>query len=204
MKNMPNNSTIIGDYRGTVRNKVVTALLQSYLDNLDYDGMKSILREAELLELKDIRDVDPDGAIDFFYFKKIIAAQNCLLYDSSKLLYEIGRKFSFYLFPYGKNFEDIIREINEFIQTDWNVEIIEKSDELIVVKVNKCIFCSEIGVSCDLFRGFLVHSLEKALPSNHHIFFYGEKENINDPHHNSFVLKLKIKKDLKQKRKIIK
>lgn len=200
MRYMPNNSTIIGDYRGTVRNRVVTALLQSYLDNLDYDGMKSILREAELLELKDIREVDPDGTIDFFYFKKIIAAQNCLLYDSSKLLYEIGRKFSFYLFPYGKNFEDIIREINEFIQTDWNVEIIEKSDELIVIKVNKCIFCSEIGVSCDLFRGFLVHSLEKALPSNHHIFFFGEKENINDPHHNSFVLKLKIKKRFKTKK----
>ncbi|MFX1298988.1 MAG: hypothetical protein ACFFD2_29535 [Promethearchaeota archaeon] len=198
---MPNNSTIIGDYRGTVRNRVVTALLQSYLDNLDYDGMKSILREAGLLELKDIRDVDPDGVINFFSFKKIIAAQNCLLYDSSKLLYEIGRKFSFYLFPFGKNFEDIIREINEFIQTDWNVQIVEKSDELIVVKVHKCIFCSEIGVSCDLFRGFLVHSLEKALPSNHHIFYYGEKENLNSPHHNSFILKLKIEKRFKTKKK---
>jgi len=197
---MPNNSAIIGDYRGTVRNRVVTALLQSYLDNLDYDGMKSILREAGLLELKDIRDVDPDGVINFFSFKKIIAAQNCLLYDSSKLLYEIGRKFSFYLFPFGKDFEDIIREINEFIQTDWNVQIVEKTDELIVVRVNKCIFCSEIGVSCDLFRGFLVHSLEKALPSNHDIFYYGEKENLNSPHHNSFILKLKIKKSFKTKK----
>ncbi|MFW9946955.1 MAG: hypothetical protein ACFFDX_09025 [Candidatus Odinarchaeota archaeon] len=197
---MPNNSTIIGDYRGTVRNRVVTALLQSYLDNLDYDGMKSILREAGLLELKDIQEKDPNGVVNFFSFKKIIAAQNCLLYDSPKLLYEIGRKFSFYLFPYGKSFDEIIREINEFIQTDWNVEIVEKSDESIIVKVEKCIFCSEIGVSCDLFRGFLVYSLEKALPSNYHIFYYGEKENLNSPHHNSFILKLKIKKRFKTKK----
>ena len=63
---MSNGSNIIGEYKGTVKNKVLTALLQSYLDNLDYDGMKSILREAGLLELKDIRDADPDGEIDFF------------------------------------------------------------------------------------------------------------------------------------------
>jgi hypothetical protein len=99
---MVNNSEIIGEYRGIVKNRVLTALLQSFLDNLDYDGMKSILREAELLELKDIRDADPDGVVDFFSFKKIIAAQNCLLYDSTKLLYEIGRKFSFYLFPFAE------------------------------------------------------------------------------------------------------
>ena len=50
---MWDNSDMIGDYKGTVKNRVITALLQSYLDNLDYDGMKSILREAELIELKD-------------------------------------------------------------------------------------------------------------------------------------------------------
>lgn len=29
-----------------VRNRVITALLQAYHDTLDYDGMRSILREA--------------------------------------------------------------------------------------------------------------------------------------------------------------
>ncbi|MFX1496417.1 MAG: hypothetical protein ACFFBH_02715 [Promethearchaeota archaeon] len=193
---MSNNSELIGEYRGKVRNRVVTALLQSYLDNLDYDGMKSILREAGMLELKDMRDVDPDGTIDFFSFKKIITAQNCLLFDSTKLLFEIGRKFCFYLFPYGKSFEDIIKEINEYIQTDWNVEIVEISDDQIVVRVDKCIFCSEIGVSCDLFKGFIVHSVEKTLSSNHDVVYYGEEENVNDPRHNSFILKLKIKRKL--------
>ena len=68
---MDNNSDIIGAYKGTVRNRVLTALFQSYLDILDYDGMKSILREAELLNLKDLREVDPEGTIDFFSFKKL-------------------------------------------------------------------------------------------------------------------------------------
>ena len=192
---MANNSEIIGEYRGLVKNRVLTALLQSYLDNLDYDGMKSILREAELLELKDIRDVDPDGVIDFFSFKKIIAAQNCLLYDSTKLLYEIGRKFSFYLFPFGKDFGEIINEINQLIVADWQVKIVESTPELVVIRVDKCIFCSEIGVSCDLFKGFLIHSLEKNLPSGFCVVPFGTiKENVSDPSHNSFVLKLRIEK----------
>ena len=189
---MPDNSDIIGEYRGIVKNRVVTALLQSYLDNLDYDGMKSILKEAGLIHLKDMRDVDPNGTIDFFSFKKIITAQNCLLFDSNKLLFEIGKKFSFYLFPFGKNFDEIINEINELILTDWKVEIIEKSNNLFVVKVEKCIFCSEIGVSCDLFKGFIIHSLEKALTTEYRINCYGKSENVNDPQHNNFVLKLKI------------
>ena len=189
---MPDNSDIIGEYRGIVKNRVVTALLQSYLDNLDYDGMKSILKEAGLIHLKDMRDVDPNGTIDFFSFKKIITAQNCLLFDSNKLLFEIGKKFSFYLFPFGKNFDEIINEINELILTDWKVEIIEKSNNLFVVKVEKCIFCSEIGVSCDLFKGFIIHSLEKTLTTDYRINCYGKSENVNDPQHNNFVLKLKI------------
>lgn len=191
---MRDNSDIIGEYRGIVKNRVVTALLQSYLDNLDYDGMKSILKEAGLIHLKDMRDVDPNGTIDFFSFKKIIAAQNCLLFDSNKLLFEIGKKFSFYLFPFGKNFDEIINEINELILTDWKVEIIEKSNNLFVVKVEKCIFCSEIGVSCDLFKGFIIHSLEKTLTTDSRINSYGKSEDVNDPQHNNFVLKLKIEK----------
>jgi len=194
---MSDNSEIIGDYKGIVKNKVLRALLHSYLDNLDYDGMKSILREAELLELKDIKEVDPNASIDFFSFKKIISAQNCLLYDSTDLLYEIGRKFSFYLFPFGKKFEEIIEEINDLIRTDWKVQINKINPKMITIRVDKCIFCSEVGVSCNLFKGFLVHSLEKTLSSDYNVIQIGEKENINDPRHNSFVLKLKIEKSFK-------
>ena len=184
---------MIGEYKGTVRNKVVTALLQAYLDVLDYDGMKSILKEAGMLHFKDIRDLDQSATIDFFSFKKIISAQNCLLYHGNKLLFEIGRKFSFYLFPYGKNFEDCINEINELINTDWDVEIIDIRNDSTIVYVRNCIFCSEIGVSCDLFKGFLVNSLEKTLTSDKCVIYYGIKEDLRDPKHNSFTLKLKIK-----------
>ncbi|NHJ24444.1 MAG: hypothetical protein EAX89_07715 [Candidatus Lokiarchaeota archaeon] len=194
---MADNSEIIGEYRGKVKNRVLTALLQSYMDNLDYDGMKSILREAELLDLKDIKNVNPEGEIDFFSFKKIITAQNCLLYDSSQLLFEIGRKFSFYLFPYGKDFSEIVSDLNYLIQTNWNVKVLEDTADSVVIRVDKCIFCSEIGVSCDLFKGFLIHSLEKNLSSDYTVIPISEKENINDPRHNSFILKLKIEKTFK-------
>ena len=191
---MVNNTDIIGEYRGIVKNKVLTALLQSYMDNLDYDGMKSVLKEAGLLVLKDIRDVDPEGEIDFFSFKKIISAQNCLLYDSTDLLSEIGRKFSFYLFPFGKVFEEVVEEINNLIVADWQVKIVENRAETIIIRVDKCMFCSEIGVSCELFKSFLIHSLEKSLPSDYRVDPYETKENINNPNHNSFVLKLRIEK----------
>ncbi len=191
---MVNNSDIIGEYRGTVKNRVVTALLHSYMDNLDYDGMKSILKEAGMLELKNIQEADPEGEIDFFSFKKIISAQNCLLYDSTDLLSEIGRKFSFYLFPFGKVFEEIVEEINNLIVVDWQVKIVENRAETCIIRVDKCIFCSEIGVSCELFKSFLIHSLEKSLPSDYLVVPYETKENINNPNHNSFVLKLRIEK----------
>ena len=185
---------MIGNYKGEVKYRVITALLQAYHDILDFDGMKSILREAEMIHIKDIRDKDPNGSIDFFSFKKIISAQNCLLYDSSKLLFEIGKKFSFYLFPYGKSFEEIVDDINRLIITDWKVEIIDNNENLITVLIQKCIFCSEIGVPCDLFEGFLVHSLEKTLPSEYRVTHFGDKKAVNDPNHNNFVLKLKIEK----------
>ncbi|GAF69229.1 unnamed protein product [marine sediment metagenome] len=191
---------MIGDYKGEVNNKVLIALMQAYLDVLDYDGLKSILREAELLELKDIRDINSSKFIDFFSFKKIISAQNCLLFGCYNLLFEIGKKFSFYLFPYGKSFEDVIQEVNYLIKANSNIEILDKSKnymtnelETITLKIRDCIFCSEVGVPCNFIVGFLVYSLEKSLPSNREITFSGLKDP-HDPSHNSFILKLVSKK----------
>ena len=42
---------MIGDYKGFVKNKVIVALLHAYHDMLDYDGMKSILKEAEMIQI---------------------------------------------------------------------------------------------------------------------------------------------------------
>lgn len=182
---------MIGDYKGKVKNRVITAILQAYHDTLDYDGMKSILREAELLNLKDIKDFNPDESISFFKFKKIITAQNCLLYECDNLLFEIGRKFSFYLFPFGKNFQEIIQEITDLIQTDWSVEIVDNSKDEVVVQVENCFFCSEIGVKCDLFNGFLVHSLQKTLPNTKKVRYMTSSDTLEAGHHN-YLIKLKI------------
>ena len=185
---------MIGDYKGEVKNKIVTALFQAYLDVLDYDGLKSILKEAELLELKNYKGADPNETLDFFSFKKIITAQNCLLYNCNDLLFEIGKKFSFYLFPFGKKFEEVVEEINILIKTDWNIQIIEKTKKSITVRVEKCFFCSEIGISCDLIMGFLLHSIEKTLPPDKRVDYDRNKEDIKDPNHNTFVVKFKTKK----------
>ncbi|MBY9005613.1 MAG: hypothetical protein KGD63_02545 [Candidatus Lokiarchaeota archaeon] len=188
---------MIGDYKGKVKNRVVTALLQTYLDTLDYDGMKSILKEAGLLHLRNMRNSDPNNTIDYFSFKKILAAQNCLLYQCTELLFEIGRKFSFYLFPFGKKFKDSITEITELINTDWDIEIIHQSKEEIKIKVRNCIFCSELGIPCTLFRGFIVHTLEKTLTSEKEVIYQTNEEDLQDPNHNTFVLTLNIKKKIK-------
>jgi len=188
---------MIGEYKGFVKNKVLTALLQAYHDILDYDGMKSILREAEMLHLKDIREEDPNGTLDMFSFKKIISAQNCLLFDSNILLFEIGKKFSFYLFPFGLSFEEIIKDINISITTDWKVEIINNDNNKITIQIQKCIFCSEIGIPCEMFKGFLIHSLEKSLPSEYQVVYEKNEEDVNDPEHNNFILQLKIEKSFK-------
>ncbi|MFX1395835.1 MAG: hypothetical protein ACFFAS_02200 [Promethearchaeota archaeon] len=186
---------MIGEYKGKVKNKVITALLTAYHEILDYDGLKSILNEANMLHLKNIKDINTEESMDFFSFKKIVSAQNVLLFESNLLLRLIGEKFSFYLFPFGKDFEEIIKEINELINTDWKVTITNKTPEEIKISVQKCVFCSEIGVSCDLFKGFLIHSLEKTLQSGMKIAIVEEKENILDPNHSSFKLILKIQKN---------
>jgi len=183
---------MIGDYKGTVKNKVVTALLQAYHDCLDYDGLKSILIEAGLLDLKDIKEIDPDKSLDYFSFKKIITAQNILLYECKRLLFEIGRKMSFYLFPFGKNFEEIVNELNESIDTDWRVKIIESSEQLYRIEVKNCIFCTQTGVPCDLFIGFMVHSLQKSLTTDKEVSH--EIQILSEDSLRDFILTLIIKK----------
>lgn len=175
-----------------VRNRVITALLQAYHDTLDYDGMRSILREAGLLELKNVRDIDPNESIDFISFQKIISAQNLLLYCCDDLLFEIGQKFAFYLFPYGKKFREIVSEINDLIRTNWKIEIVEESENEIVVSIQNGVFCSEIGTPRTLAVGFLVNSLKKNISSDLDVKFQEEKDYLKHPKYNDFSVKLKI------------
>ena len=177
-----------------VKNRVVIALLQAYLDILDYDGMKSVLKEAELLHIKDYRDVNPNDTLDFNSFQKIIDAQNLLLFGCYRLLYEIGKKFSFYLFPFGKDFREIIKDINELINTNWKVNIIEQTENSVTVEIENCIFCPEAGEPCKLFTGFLIHSLKKSLPDNRRVTYVNEDEELEENQEEfSYLLKLNWK-----------
>ena len=173
---------------------MVTAFLQAYLDILDYDGMKSVLKEADLMNIKDSRDVDPNDSIEFVSFYKIIDAQNLLLFGCYRLLYEVGKKLAFYLFPYGKDFEEIVEEITDLIKTNWSVEIVEKNVNSMTVEIENCVFCGEAGVPCNLFTGFLVQSLKKALPDNRRVIYSSDKEDAKESEPNSFILKLRWKK----------
>ena len=168
--------------------------MQAYLDILDYDGMKSVLREADMLKIKETKNLDPNETIDFLSFKKIITAQESLLYGCYRLLYEIGKKFAFYLFPWGKPFEEVIQEITGLIKAKWAVRIIDQGKNSITVEIQNCIFCSEVGGPCNLFTGFLVNSLKKAIPDNRSVIYTNEKEAIPDLTHNPYILKLIWKK----------
>ena len=174
---------------GIVQNKVITALLQAYLDILDYDGMKSILKEAGQLALKDRRDMNPKEYIDLIPFQKILSAQDVLLFNSFQLLFTIGKKFSFYLFPFGKNFKESIEEITELIKTNWDIKILQTTSNSIDLEIENCFFCSKIDNSCDLFIGFIVHTLEKTLSAAEKVDYEISKEKDT-----SFILKLKITK----------
>jgi predicted hydrocarbon binding protein len=177
---------------GLIQIKVITALLQAYLDILDYDGMKSILKEAGMLEFKDRKDVNPNAYITLSPFKKILLAQDVLLYNSYDLLYTIGKKFSFYLFPFGKSFQESIEELTQIIKTNWDIRILEKTADSINLQVENCIFCSKIDNTCDLFIGFVVHTLEKTLSAQEKVVYEASKARGK-----SFLLKLKIKKNNK-------
>ncbi|MHA1148485.1 MAG: hypothetical protein ACTSR8_09585 [Promethearchaeota archaeon] len=179
---------IINSPAGNVKNRVISAYLQAFYDLLDYDGMKSILNEAGLLELKDQRDPDPNESIALETLNKIIAAQNCLLYGCDDLLYEIGKKFSFYLFPYGKSLAEILDELKELIQTNWHVKLVKETENEVLIHIQNCIFCSDPEKKADLLIGFLIDSLEKSLPRKKKVFYKGKEINSN----NSFLLKFKI------------
>ena len=183
---------IIEEMPGEVKNKVITAYLQAFYDMLDYDGMKSILNEAGLLELRNIRETVPQDCVKFSILKRIIAAQNCLLLGCNDLLYEIGKKFAFYLFPWGKSFSDIIQEINQLIQTDWNIEILENKDNSIAIKVRNSIFCAGSGDPSELLKGFISYSIQKSLRSNKAVIYKGSEKNIIGRDQNTCILKFKM------------
>ena len=177
-----------------VMNKVINALLHAYLDILDHDGMKSILNEANMPEIKRKSEDEPENYVSFDLFKKILTAQNVLLYQSELLLFNIGKKFSFYLFPFGKSFEESINELTELIKTDWSVEILKHTYDSIEIRVENCVLYNDFNNTFHLFEGFLVRTLEKTLSTEQQVAY-----EIVDKNKRDFTVKLKINNNTKHK-----
>jgi hypothetical protein len=177
-----------------VMNKVINALLHAYLDILDHDGMKSILNEANMPEIKRKSEDDPEDYVSFDLFKKILTAQNVLLYQSELLLFNIGKKFSFYLFPFGKSFEESINELTDLIKTDWSVEILKHTHNSIEIRVENCVLYNDFNNTFHLFEGFLVRTLEKTLSTEQKVEY-----EIFDKEKRDFTVKLKINNNTKHK-----
>ncbi|MHA1804542.1 MAG: hypothetical protein ACTSU4_08395 [Promethearchaeota archaeon] len=177
-----------------VGNRIVRALLQAYYELLDEDGMRSILREANMESLSDLTSLNPRGLMKLDSFKKIISAQNILLFQTHELLFLIGKKFSFYLFPFGNSFEDTIEELNQLIQTDWSLKIIKNTKNEIHLLLKNCVFCSNSHEICDLIKGFLINSLEKTLsPEKKIIFMPINKIAINKESRSQDTIYIKLK-----------
>ncbi|MHA1272357.1 MAG: hypothetical protein ACTSQP_21800 [Promethearchaeota archaeon] len=183
---------VLKNIAGEIRNKVIIAYLQALYDLLDYDGMKSILKEANLLEIKNYRDVDPEGNTDFRIFQEIIEAQNCLLYGCTDLLIELGKKFAFYLFPFGKPLSEILFELNELVDVDWSITVEKQSEEEIIVKVQNCIFMCESEKKYELLIGFILQNLENVYPPSKRFIYTGMQEVINNKNMLTTFLKFKI------------
>jgi hypothetical protein len=74
---------------------------------------------------------------------------------------------------------------------------VDRTENSVSIEVEKCVFCSEIGVTCHLFKGFLVNSLEKTLPTDFQVISLRTEEDVYDPNHNTFFVKLQIEKIFK-------
>ncbi|TFF96212.1 MAG: hypothetical protein EU547_06675 [Promethearchaeota archaeon] len=170
-----------------VMNKVIKALLDAYLDILDHDGMNSILKEANMLEIREKSQQNPNRFVPFEFFNRILTAQNLLLYQSDLLLYNIGKKFSFYLFPFGKSFEESINELTELIKTDWRIEILSSTHNSIEIKVENCVLYNNFNNTIHLFEGFLVRTLEKTLSTEQQVHY-----KVIDKHNKNFRVFLRI------------
>jgi len=105
---------MIGDYKGEVKNKVVTALFQAYMDVLDYDGLKSILKEAELLELKNSKGVDPEMTLDFFFsfhLRRLLQLKTVYYTIAVTYCLKLEKNSHFIYFPLVRNLRMLLKKL---------------------------------------------------------------------------------------------
>jgi predicted hydrocarbon binding protein len=96
---------------------------------------------------------------------------NYLLIFSKSIMFEIGKKFSFYLSPVGTDLGDFIEMIKTTL-INMQIELDNSSDDKINVTVMECPFCRSIqklnravisrNFTCEFFRGFLYETVKKS------------------------------------------
>jgi predicted hydrocarbon binding protein len=152
-----------------VQNIVINALLESFYDVLDMDGKVSILRAAGALDLLG-ESLNPREYSDYALLEKIVDAMNQLLQFSEEIAYVIGRKFAVYSDPTGSGIHTLVRNLKDWIQADWDLQVIQEDLEppRIILQVTNCPFCGRCKqpgvcgtVTCDFLRGIFSMAWEK-------------------------------------------
>jgi len=155
----------------TVKNSLINALLTAIFDEIDSDGKKSILEHANLGYMNSIENLPANGFTPIEDFLKLLDSMNYLLIFSKSIMYEIGRKFSFYISPFGTQIGDLIEKIKTKL-IDLQIELEYNTDDKILVTVKQCPFCRSIqklnpaivsrNFTCEFFRGFLFETVRKS------------------------------------------
>lgn len=166
----------------TISNKVINALLEALHDVLDKDGKLSVIRFSGL-QYSDER-LPSNGYSQYSDFKKLINAMNILMQFSTTAQFEIGRKFSFYLHPFGTKIEQFIDMLEEFINDDISISIENSKPVHITIDIKKCPFCSRNsdisekgkmnipisnnrdGIDCQFVAGAIYEIVKNSLDSN--------------------------------------
>lgn len=170
-----------------VKNNLINALLTAIFDEIDTDGRNSILDHASLEYMCKSENLPPNGFTPLEDFLKLVDSMNYLLIFSKSIMFEIGRKFSFYLSPYGTKMGDLLETIKTKL-IDLQIELDYRSDDKINVTVLKCPFCRSIqklnpviksrNFTCEFFRGFLFETVKKSAQTDVsvNVTHFNEKE----------------------------
>jgi predicted hydrocarbon binding protein len=174
----------------TVKNSIINALLEAIFDILDADGKSSIINYAKLQYMKE--KLPSNGETPYEDFIKLINAMNFLLAYSTKVLYEIGRKFAFYLSPFGTKLVEFFEQINGSLIDEMTTKIMFPDDNKIEIVLNCCPFCHGVvsimpaistqtqGFSCDFFRGLLYETIYKSEDRDEGIFVDHTSKGLNE------------------------
>ncbi|MHA1340786.1 MAG: hypothetical protein ACTSRZ_12205 [Promethearchaeota archaeon] len=163
------------NYISYVKNSLIKALLEALFDVLDADGVNSILKFANIEIDKD--NLDPEGETPTEVFNSIIEAINTLLLYSNKVLYEVGRKFAFYIAPFGADLEEFYRIFEKNINDKLQIQIENKVENKLKIIVQNCPFChgklitsptmnGAINLDCEFYKGFISETIKKGLAIN--------------------------------------